>query len=55
MLYREKIAVCSQIHIKLINTLSGQNVELPNVVVCTEIINFTRNAYWSKSVFIISF
>ena len=28
MLYTEIIAVCSQIHIKHINTLCGQNVEL---------------------------
>jgi len=28
MLYREIIAVCSEIHTKLINTLCGQNVEL---------------------------
>ena len=28
MLYKEMIAVCSQIHIKYINTLCGQNVEL---------------------------
>jgi NifU-like protein involved in Fe-S cluster formation len=28
MLYRETIAVCSQIHTKHINTLCGQNVEL---------------------------
>ena len=28
MLYREIIAVCSQIHTKYINTLCGQNVEL---------------------------
>ena len=27
MLYREIIAVCSQIHTKHINTLCGQNVE----------------------------
>jgi len=27
MLYREIIAVCSQIHTKYINTLCGQNVE----------------------------
>ena len=27
MLYREMIAVCSQIHTKHINTLCGQNVE----------------------------
>jgi len=28
MLYREVIAVCSEIHTKHINTLCGQNVEL---------------------------
>jgi len=33
MLYREIIAVCSQIHTKHINTLCvGQNVELLNVI-----------------------
>jgi hypothetical protein len=31
MLYREIIAVCSQIHTKHRNTLCGQNVELLNV------------------------
>jgi hypothetical protein len=31
MLYREIIAVCSEIHTKHINTLCGQNVELVNV------------------------
>ena len=31
MVYREIIAVCSQIHTKHINTLCGQNVELLNV------------------------
>ena len=31
MLYREIIAVCSQIHTKHINTLCGQNVEFFNV------------------------
>jgi len=31
MLYREIIAVCSEIHTELINTLCGQNVELLNV------------------------
>jgi hypothetical protein len=30
MLYSEIIAVCSEIHIKHINTLSGQNVESVN-------------------------
>jgi len=31
MVYREIIAVCSQIHIKHINTQCGQKVELFNV------------------------
>jgi len=31
MLYREIIAVCSQIHTKRTNTLCGQNVGLLNV------------------------
>jgi len=31
MLYREIIAVCSQIHTKHISTLCGQNVELLKV------------------------
>jgi hypothetical protein len=31
MLYREIIAVCSEIHTKHINTLCGQNVELFSV------------------------
>ena len=31
MLYKEIIAVSPQIHTKHINTLCGQNVELPNV------------------------
>ena len=31
MLYREIIAVCSQIHTKRINTVCGQNVEFLNV------------------------
>ena len=30
MLYREIMAVCSEIHTKHINTLSGQKVELLN-------------------------
>ena len=31
MLYREIIVVYSQIHIKHVNTLCGQNIELLNV------------------------
>ena len=37
MLYREIIAVCSQIHTKHINTLCGQNVELLNVKLAVRI------------------
>jgi len=38
MLYREIIAVCSQIHTKLINTLSGQNKQLLNVKLAVHIV-----------------
>jgi len=38
MLYREIIAVYSQIHIKHINTLCGQNVELLNVKLVVHIV-----------------
>ena len=38
MLYREIIAVCSQIHTKHINTLCGQNVELLNVKLVVYIV-----------------
>jgi len=38
MLYREIIAVCSQIHSKHINTLCGQNVELLNVKLVVYIV-----------------
>ena len=38
MLYREIIAVCSQIHIKHIITLCGQNVELLNVKLAVHIV-----------------
>ena len=34
MLYREIIAVCSQMHIKHKNTLCGQKAELLNVKLC---------------------
>jgi len=37
-LYREIIAVCSQIHTKHINTLCGQNVELLNVKLVVHIV-----------------
>ena len=38
MLYRERIAVCSQIHTKHINTLCGQNVELLLVKLAVHIV-----------------
>jgi len=38
MLYREIIAVCSEIHTKPINTLYGQNVELLNVKLVVHIV-----------------
>ena len=38
MLYREIIAVCSQIHTKHINTLCGQNVELLNVKLAVRVV-----------------
>jgi len=38
MLYREIIAVCSEIHSKHINTLWGQNVELPNIKLVVHIV-----------------
>jgi hypothetical protein len=38
MLYREIIAVCSEIHTKRINTLCGQNVELSNVKLAVHIV-----------------
>ena len=38
MLYREIIAVCSQIHTKHINTVCGQNGELLNVKLAVHIV-----------------
>jgi len=38
MLYREIIAVCSQIHTKHTNILSGLNVELLNVKLVVHIV-----------------
>jgi hypothetical protein len=44
MLYREILAVCSQIHTKHINTLCGQNVELLNVKL--EVHRVSTRLYW---------
>jgi len=38
MLYREIIAVCSEIHTKHINTLCGEDVELLNVKLMVNIL-----------------
>jgi hypothetical protein len=38
MLYREIIAVCSEIHTKHTNILRGQNVELLNVKLAVHIV-----------------
>ena len=38
MLYREIMAVCSEIHTKYINTVCGQNVELLNVKLAVHIV-----------------
>ena len=38
MLYREIMAVCSQIHTKHMNALCGQNVELLNVIHVVHIV-----------------
>jgi hypothetical protein len=38
MLYREIMAVCSQINTKHINSLSGPNVELFNVKLAVHIV-----------------
>jgi len=49
MLYREIIAVCSQIHTKHKNTLCGQNVELLNVILVVHIVTtgLCRVNIWS--------
>ena len=38
MMYREIIAVCSEIHANDINTVCGQNVELLNVKLAVHIV-----------------
>ena len=42
MLYREIIAVCSQIHTKHINTLCGQNVEFVNVKLVVHVVTIRQ-------------
>jgi hypothetical protein len=43
MLYREIIAVCSEIHTKHINTLCGQKAELWNVKLVVHIVTARIN------------
>jgi hypothetical protein len=53
MLYREIIAVCSEIHTKHISTLCGQNVELLNVKLAVHIVTtwlWSINAKFTQSV-----
>ena len=49
MLYREIIAVCSQIHTKHINILCGQNVELLDVKLAVHIVTTggTYSDHWA--------
>ena len=47
MLYREIIAVCSQIHTKHINTLCGQKVVLLNVKLVVHIVTTVRYSTYS--------
>ena len=42
MLYREIMAVCSEIHTKQINSFCGQNVELLNVKLVVHIVTTVR-------------
>ena len=42
MLYREIMAVCTDIHTKHINTLCGQNVELLNLNMAVHIVTTVR-------------
>jgi len=54
MLYREIMAVCSQIHTKHINTLCGQNIELLNVKLMVHIVTIglqrVKSLYKNRSV-----
>jgi hypothetical protein len=45
MLYREIIAVCSQIHTKHVNTLCGLNVEFVNVKLMVYSGHWTLESY----------
>jgi len=49
MLYREIMAVCSQIHTEHINTACGQNVELLNVKLVVHSDHWAVKGYMSLS------
>ena len=50
MLYREIIAVCSEIHTKHINTLCGQDVEFVNVKLVVHIVTSGLNYIYKDPV-----
>ena len=54
MLYREIMAVCSEIHTKHITIVCGQNVELLNVKLAVEIqfltVSYRHNGSRTRSV-----
>jgi hypothetical protein len=59
-MYREIIAVCSEIHTKHINTLCGQNVEFLNVemvvhIVTTELQRITKLTFYTPYMALPSF
>ena len=47
MLYREIIAVCSQIHTKHINTLCGQNVGFVDIKLVVHIVTTAHQEGWN--------
>jgi hypothetical protein len=49
MLYREIIAVCSQIHTKHINVLWGQNVQLLNAKLAVHIVTTVLSNCYSDA------
>jgi len=54
MLYREIIAVCSQIHTKHINTLCGQNVEFVLVKLLVYIVTNGLEGLNSNNIILIT-
>ena len=53
MLYREIIAVCSQIHAKHINTSCGQKVELYKIYSPYRAVNTRRLGYKNQPVIVV--